>query len=81
MRLTLDIDHLEDATGESKRVMIATLRTEIPGLEKFNVVAEVPKDSTLGKEVDWIMTDMLKQKQADMKEKTKGKVKKLKAKV
>ena len=62
MRIALSIDHYEDKTKKTKRVMMVGVTTDIPGMEKIQTVGELPKNSPLAKEIDIIVTEMLKLK-------------------
>lgn len=74
MKVTFRFDHGKDASGEHKRALFATVRTEIAGMEEIHSVMEVPDDSVLGKEVSLIVTNMLAAKQDEIRKKNKKKL-------
>jgi len=74
MRISIIIDHFKDATKKIKRTMIVTLYTDIPGMEKVKAVAELPKNTPMAKEVDFIVTDMLTRKKAAITKENKKKL-------
>jgi hypothetical protein len=69
MKVILQIEHGKDATGENKRAMWIDIITDIVGMERITSVAELPEDSPLGKEVDFIVTEMLALKKKELKAK------------
>ncbi len=69
---------MKDATEELKRVMWVTVSTEIEGIGTFTSVSELANDTPLAKEVDVIVTEMMKLKKEEITKKNK---KKLAAKV
>ena len=81
MILKIRIENMKDATGEKKRVMMASLRTEIVGMEKIDTVSELDDECVLGKEVAILIADMLTLKKNALKERHRRRPKKLKTKV
>ena len=69
MKVILQIEHGKDKTGKTKRAMWIDIRTDIIGMERIVSVAELPKSSILGKEVDFIVTEMLALKKKELKAK------------
>lgn len=69
MKVILHIEHGKDATGKNKRAMWVDILTDVVGMERITSVAELPKNSVLGKEVDLIVTEMLALKQKELKAK------------
>jgi hypothetical protein len=67
MILKLRIENMKDATGEKKRVMMATLNTDIIGMESINAVSELDEKCLLGREITKLITDMLALKQEALK--------------
>jgi len=78
MKLVIRVEHGKDATGIEKRVIFSSLRTDIPGMEKIDAVAELTPGCGMAKEVDKLVTNMLSLKQMELKQKHGDKVKKLK---
>ena len=74
--LIIQVLNEKDITGIEKRVIISTLRTDIPGMEKLTAVAELD-DCQMGKEIDSLIERMLNAKQEEMKVKTRKKLKEL----
>lgn len=73
MIFQLHVEHMKDATKKTKRAVIYTLRTDIPGMERMTAVGELPKRSVLGKEVDKLITQLLEAKKAEIKANNKQK--------
>ena len=80
MILKLRVENMKDATGDKKRVMFATLVTDITGIEKIDAVAELDEECQLGKEITQLITNMLALKQKSLKEENKGFLSRLKEK-
>ena len=70
----------KDKTGKKKRVMWVTADTGTPGLDKISTVAELPNDSILAKEVDWITGEMVKLKKKDISKNVKKRISKVRGK-
>ena len=83
MILKIRIENMKDATGKKKRVLMASLRTEIIGMEMIDTVAELDDDCVLGKEITLLTTNMLalKKKALEKEHARPSKTKKLKTKV
>jgi len=79
MIFKLRIEELKDKTKKIKRAMMVTLDTKIEGIGVLNAIGELDKGSPLQKEVDFIIKEMIKQKQASLKKENKAKVDKKKA--
>lgn len=71
MKIIMQTEILKDKTKKIKRALWFTVLTDIPGLEKVSSVAELPDDSTLAKEMDWIVTEILAQKKKSIAAKNK----------
>lgn len=69
MKVILHIEHGKDATGKNKRAMWVDILTDTVGLERMTAVYELPKNSMLGHEVDFIVTEMLAARQKELKAK------------
>lgn len=67
MIFQLRIENMKDATGEVKRAMIMKLKTEVPGLDNIQAVAELAEGTPLAIEIDGIIADMLEQKKTSIK--------------
>lgn len=65
-------------TKKLKRYMFFTVFSDIPGLERIDSAAEVPDDSVLAKEVDMIVTELVKMKRKEIRSKLKKKLAKKK---
>lgn len=78
MKIIMQTEILKDKTKKVKRALWVTVMTDIPGLEKVSSVAELPDDSTLAKEMDWIVTEILAQKKKSLVVKNKKLVAKMK---
>lgn len=60
---------------------MTTIKTDTPGMENINSVGEIPNDSPLAKEVDYIVTETLKMHKAKIKDDNKKKKTSLKDRV
>jgi len=74
MIIRLKVEHAKDATGELKRVMWTTVETEIEGINTFTSVAELGNDTPLAKELDFIVTEMMALKKAEIMKKNRKKL-------
>jgi hypothetical protein len=79
--INIRILHQKDKTKILKRVMWVTADTGTIGLDKITTVAELPNESILAKEIDWICDEMVKLKKKDIGEENKKKVVKKKLKI
>jgi hypothetical protein len=79
--LIIQVINEKDATGIEKRVIISTLRTDLPGMERLTAVAELDSECQMGKEIDDLIERMLSAKQDNMKVETNKKIKRIKEKV
>lgn len=75
MILQVRVENLKDATGELKKVIMATVLTDIPGMEKITAVDELTKYETLNYELSKLATDIIALKSEEVK-KSKKKSKK-----
>lgn len=77
MKLILQIENnMKDATGIKKRVMFATLKTDIPGMEHISSICELDEECVLGKEITILTADLLALKKKDLELKVEADKKK-----
>lgn len=69
MLLKIRVEHMKDATKKTKRVIISTLETEIPGMERITAVAELDDKCQMGKEIDDLVERMVLLKKEEIKSK------------
>lgn len=63
MILTLRIEPMVDKTKVMKRLMTASLITDIKGAEKIFAISHLPSECVLGKEIDTLITGMITMQQ------------------
>lgn len=84
MILKIRVEEMKDASGDKKRVMFATLVTEIVGMERIDAVSELDNECVLGKEITELMANLLALKKDSLEKKygpeARKKKKKLKSK-
>lgn len=80
MTIILKIQKAKDKTGKIKRVMWITLKTDIEGIGTFSSVSALGSRTPLSKEINTIVSEMLRLKKAEIKAKNKEKLNKLKKK-
>ena len=71
MKLDLHVGHYKDETNVEKRVMTATLRSEVPGMENIHVANELNSDNALGKAIDELIQSMIELKTEEIKKNNK----------
>lgn len=80
MKIRMLVEMAKDKSGKVKRTLWTTVETDIIGMEKISTVAEMPDKSTLAKEIDWMVTEMVELKKKSLKEKNKKLIAKRKKK-
>lgn len=79
--LVIQVLNEKDATGIEKRVIISTLKTDIPGMERITAVSELDDKCRMGKEIDDLIGRMMEAKRQEMRTNSDAKInKKLKKK-
>ena len=69
MIIYLKVEHGKDSTGQRKRVLWTTVETEIEGMGKIVAVNELQDETPLAKEIDYIVSEMMALKTAQIREK------------
>lgn len=71
MIVKIKVEHGKDASGEVKRVMWFTVESGVEGIGTFSSVSELANDTPFAKEIDYIVTEMMELKKAEITKKNR----------